>query len=427
MSINTLTSFSFAGNPSTNAAKLKALAHGGPLVVATDHRLHAMMPDAFNDAASAGKTVLMADFEAMVMDAMLIDSEITKDGVHFVVQPARYKQLLAELGNTGNMDWSAIQGSMDEVFPIAKERFVPVIKALPAEKRTISAADVIYDGSKDDAQTGTWYDWLTPAVLMASGGGMPALAQFRAIARNGFCKETDGGRKADDFTDLLTQISGSVGRDVSAISQAGQAAAVAAWVRKTQPPSNFTVYISNPTVEVERRAAESIAERFEPLFIVGWRGAYPSLSELWPKEVTEVTTQTAGLASCLGAGGLDGGVTPQGMTALITVLNEYKAFATSSDNEARTVEVVRAYKQAASGHKEEMSADAKAELQSDSAFQKFKADVEACGGGDYVAMAKAMLKSEHGAGLLFLNGKFAHDKFWKERLGARLRHVCHRE
>ena len=296
---------------------------------------------------------------------------------------------------------------------------MPVIKALPAEKRTISAADVIYDGSKDDAQTGTWYDWLTPAVLMASGGGMPALAQFRAIARNGFCKETDGGRKADDFTDLLTQISGSVGRDVSAISQAGQAAAVAAWVRKTQPPSNFTVYISNPTVEVERRAAESIAERFEPLFIVGWRGAYPSLSELWPKEVTEVTTQTAGLASCLGAGGLDGGVTPQGMTALITVLNEYKAFATSGDNEARTVEVVRAYKQAASGHKEEMSADAKAELQSDSAFQKFKADVEACGGGDYVAMAKAMLKSEHGAGLLFLNGKFAHDKFWKERLGAR--------
>ena len=78
MSINTLTSFSFAGNPSTNAAKFKALAHGGPLVVATDHRLHAMMPDAFNDAANAGKTVLMADFEAMFMDAMLIDTEVTR-------------------------------------------------------------------------------------------------------------------------------------------------------------------------------------------------------------------------------------------------------------------------------------------------------------------------------------------------------------
>ena len=155
MSNNALTSFSFAGNPSTNAAKLKALAHGGPLVVATDHRLHAMMPDAFNDAANAGKTVLMADFEAMFMDAMLIDAEVTKDGVHFVVLPARYKQLLTDVGSTGNMDWSAIQGNMDEVLPLAKERFVPVIKALPAEKRTITAADVIYDGSKDDAQTGT--------------------------------------------------------------------------------------------------------------------------------------------------------------------------------------------------------------------------------------------------------------------------------
>ena len=80
MSNNALTNFSFAGNPSTNAAKLKALAHGGPLVVAIDHRLHAMMPEAFNDAANAGKTVLMADFEAMVMDAMLIDTEVTKDG-----------------------------------------------------------------------------------------------------------------------------------------------------------------------------------------------------------------------------------------------------------------------------------------------------------------------------------------------------------
>ena len=32
------TDFTFVGNPSSIAAKLKSLAHGGPLVIATDHR-----------------------------------------------------------------------------------------------------------------------------------------------------------------------------------------------------------------------------------------------------------------------------------------------------------------------------------------------------------------------------------------------------
>ena len=41
-----------------------------------------------------------------------------------------------------------------------------------------------------------------------------------------------------------------------------------------------------------------------------------------------------------------------------------------------------------------MSADAKAELQSNADFQKFKKEVKACGEDDYVAMAGAMLRSE---------------------------------
>ena len=388
-------------------------------MIANDHWLSAMMPDAFHGAAGGTKTVHLADLEQLVLDAMLIDADVAKKGIHFVVLPARYKQLLVDVGSTGNMDWSPISGELYEALPTAKARLVPVIKSLTDEKRAISASDVIYDGPAEDAGTTTWYDWITPAVLMASGGGTAALAQFRAITRNGFCKEDEGGRNDDDFADLIGQIGGSVGRDISAISEAGQAAAVAAWIRKTQPPSNFIVHIADPTVEVERRAAESIAERFEPLFVVGWRSAYPALSDLWPQEVTDVATTTAALASCLGVSGLDGGVTPQGMSALVTVLNEYKAFAADSENSTRTTEVVRAFKQAASGQKEEMSPDAKAELQSDADFQKFKKEVEACGDDNYVSMAEAMLKAEHGAGLLFLNGKFAHDKFWKERMGAR--------
>ena len=91
MATTTTYDLMFVGNPATNAARLKTLAHGGPLVVALDHRLTAMLPDAFHDATGGGKTVYMADLEQMVLDGMLIDSELAKKGVHFVVLPARYK------------------------------------------------------------------------------------------------------------------------------------------------------------------------------------------------------------------------------------------------------------------------------------------------------------------------------------------------
>ena len=95
MTSNAFTEFKFVGNPTTNAAKLKTLAHGGPLVVAQDHWLAAMMPEAFEDATGGGKVVHMADLEQMVLDSMLLDGGVASKGIHFVVLPARYKQLLA--------------------------------------------------------------------------------------------------------------------------------------------------------------------------------------------------------------------------------------------------------------------------------------------------------------------------------------------
>ena len=155
MATTTTYDLKFVGNPATNAARLKALAHGGPLVVALDHRLTAMMPDAFGDAPGGGKTVHMADLDQMVLDGMLIDTELAKKGVHFVVLPARYKQLLVDVGSSGNMDWSPINGDIGEALPVAKSRFIPVIKALSEEKRTITTADVIFDGPEDNAETAT--------------------------------------------------------------------------------------------------------------------------------------------------------------------------------------------------------------------------------------------------------------------------------
>ena len=53
MATNAFTDFKLAGNPATHTARLKAMARGGQLVIAHDHWLSAMMPDAFPDASES--------------------------------------------------------------------------------------------------------------------------------------------------------------------------------------------------------------------------------------------------------------------------------------------------------------------------------------------------------------------------------------
>ena len=48
-------------------------------------------------------------------------------------------------------------------------RLVEAAKNLPLDKRLIKAADMLFDGNKDDAATGTWYDWMSPSKLVSGG------------------------------------------------------------------------------------------------------------------------------------------------------------------------------------------------------------------------------------------------------------------
>ena len=129
-------------------------------------------------------------------------------------------------------------------------------------------------------------------------------------------------------------------------------------------------------------------------------------------------TSTAALANNLGVSGIENGITPQAITALITTLREHAAFAVSEGNDARTHEVVRAYK-LADAHSDKTQVEAKAQLQSDPGYQELKKAAEAIPLSEHLQFAKAMLQAGHGAGMLFLNGKLATDKICKERGGAR--------
>jgi hypothetical protein len=181
-----------------------------------------------------------------------------------------------------------------------------------------------------------------------------------------------------------------------------QAAAVVTFFKRTRPPAGLTPYNTEPMLEIERRAAPTIAARFEPLFLTGWRRAYTTLDKLWPQTVNDIVTETLALATSLGVATQAEGLTPHAMAALVTALNEYKAFATSATNAARTAEVVKAHKRAANGKTGEASPEEQAQMQADTKFQAFKKMIAAVDVNDHAQIAKKMLTAEHPAGLLFL-------------------------
>jgi hypothetical protein len=410
----------FVGNQRTHDDKMKSLASSGTLLVAKEQVLAMLLPDALDRESHAPAVgINIGDLHAMLIPGALLDDEAAKGGVHLAVDTGRFAHLLHSLDEAG-FDWTPIKGPPAQAFTAATRRITEAMVTLPTEKRMIKKEDLLYHGSASDAATESWYDWVTPQMLMAGGGGMPALAEFLALVPDAIYDGTPGGREDGNFQAAIEQIAASVGRDISTLGYGAQGAAVAAWFKRTRPPDGLAGYVDDPMMEVERRAGTTPAERFEPLFVTGWRSAYPVLDKLWPAPVADVVTDTGALASMMGIS-VAGGLTAQTLKAVTNELADHIAFATSGDNAKRTAEVRRAVKLAEQGgdRKEDLSADAKAQLQADHAFQAFKADIEACGLDKHTATAKRMLEASHAAGILFLNGKLNHDKFWKERAGAR--------
>ena len=66
--------------------------------------------------------------------------------------------------------WAPITGPAKQAWPVASGRIAAAVKALTLAQRMIELTDVIFDGRADDADTGTWYDFMTPKLLMACAG-----------------------------------------------------------------------------------------------------------------------------------------------------------------------------------------------------------------------------------------------------------------
>ena len=103
--------------------------------------------------------------------------------------------------------------------PEAIKRVSEAVRALPPDERLIESDDLLYDGDKNDAGTETWYDFISPGLLIAGDNDMVLVGQWMQLTPGAFHKGegTDGGRDSDDFTHILDHLVKSVGRDVTAL------------------------------------------------------------------------------------------------------------------------------------------------------------------------------------------------------------------
>ena len=190
-------------------------------------------------------------------------------------------------------------GNATTAMPRAARILAGLIGNMSIELRLIEAADVLYDGTPDDAGSGMCFDWFTPRMLITGEGHerhellsqfMPLFPPFQrhSVHRRAQLVRFHRRPRADHvrshgFADLAPQ--------------AQAAAIVARFKRSTCPPRMLIPYVTIPSLEIERRTADTHAGRLEPLLADNWRSAFPALANLWPDEVAEMAPES-GAAGC---------------------------------------------------------------------------------------------------------------------------------
>jgi len=80
----------YVGNPASDAAKLRALGEDGPLLLAKEHMMVKLLPEALTeDAATAMMRFSLADFHSLILGGVLLDAEVGTGGMHFAVRDSR--------------------------------------------------------------------------------------------------------------------------------------------------------------------------------------------------------------------------------------------------------------------------------------------------------------------------------------------------
>ena len=202
-----LYAFDYVGAPAGDVAICRTLTFAGPLVIAKDHMLAVMAPDAFANAAVANKVIVQhTTLSNCCYGGFIFDDQLLVQGMHLSVRLDRWAALMQDLKVVG-IDCTPMNGSIREVGPSLAARIGAAMLKLPASKRRLTSADVIYDtADKANAETGGWYDHVTPSLLI-NNGGTELVARFAALTPGCFCGvDTGKDRKSTAFECIIDQM-----------------------------------------------------------------------------------------------------------------------------------------------------------------------------------------------------------------------------
>ena len=133
----------YIGNPTSDSARMKTLAGAGPLLLAQEHMLVVMLPEAFDRTSQAPKVVVnLTDLHSLLFGGLLFDGDLVDKGAHLAVRAARLAKLFKDAAEAG-MPMGPIAGTLEQAWLILKSRFFNAILSLSAADRTIAHADAM--------------------------------------------------------------------------------------------------------------------------------------------------------------------------------------------------------------------------------------------------------------------------------------------
>ena len=177
--------FAYVGNPTDAAGRRKSLVENDVLILGQNHVLVKLLPDALDhDTWAPDVGVPIYALHSIFLGGSIMDNSCFTQGMRFSITPERLTKFVKDLDSSGEA-WEPIAGEDIEAIPKAVATITAALRKLPDDQRLLSANDLFYDSSDTkNAETGTWYDKITPQLLTAGGGGMDMVAQFGSIIPN---------------------------------------------------------------------------------------------------------------------------------------------------------------------------------------------------------------------------------------------------
>ena len=193
----------YVGGTSTPAASIKTLTAAGPLLISKEHKLATWLPEAFDGVTHApAVATTQAWIHSMILGSLLYDTALADGGMHFAVGGSRLAKLIKDIDEAG-FDWTPLAGTLQAVTETAGPMLKKAITKLSPAQRALAAAEVVYDDT-NHAATGSFYDFVTPSLLMANGGGTEMLTHFMGITPGAYVKSgAQGARMHVDFKDNI--------------------------------------------------------------------------------------------------------------------------------------------------------------------------------------------------------------------------------